>query len=167
MTAPLTEGPSSAGVPRRSFLKWSGAAGGAAALVTTGAHFGLPDDGAASAEATTGLDVDRTTWSACIINCGSRCPLRLQVKDGTIVRVLPDNTGDDELGSQQIRACVRGRSMRQRIYNPDRLKAPMKRVGERGSGEFEEITWDEAFELFAEKLKYTIKTYGNEAVYKQ
>lgn len=168
MTAPLTEGSSSAGVPRRSFLKWSGAAGGAAALVTTGAHFGvLPDDGAASAEATAGLDVDRTTWSACIINCGSRCPLRLQVKDGTIVRVLPDNTGDDELGSQQIRACVRGRSMRQRIYNPDRLKAPMKRVGERGSGEFEEITWDEAFELFAEKLKYTIKTYGNEAVYKQ
>ena len=169
MTAPLTEIPPTAGVPRRSFLKWSGAVGGTAALVTTGAHFGvLPGVGAANAaEPTAGLDTDRTTWSACIINCGSRCPLRLQVKDGTIVRVLPDNTGDNELGSQQIRACVRGRSMRQRIYNPDRLKAPMKRVGERGSGEFEQITWDEAFSLFAEKLKYTIKTYGNEAVYSQ
>ena len=170
MTEPLTESPSTTGVSRRSFLKWSGVASGTAALVTTGAHFGgvLPDVGAANAvETADGLDVDRTTWSACIINCGSRCPLRLQVKDGTIVRVLPDSTGDDELGSQQIRACVRGRSMRQRIYNPDRLKAPMKRVGERGSGEFEEISWDEAFELFAEKLKYTIKTYGNEAVYSQ
>ncbi|HEY8620286.1 MAG TPA: hypothetical protein VIM01_09445 [Dermatophilaceae bacterium] len=59
----LTEGPSSAGIPRRSFLKWSGAPGDAAALVTTGAHFGvLPGDGAANAEATVGLDVDRTTW---------------------------------------------------------------------------------------------------------
>jgi anaerobic dimethyl sulfoxide reductase subunit A len=169
MTEPRMKSPSNAGVPRRSFLKWSGAAGGTAALVSTGAHFGvLPGVGAVNAAETTAEhDVDRTTWSACIINCGSRCPLRLQVKDGTIVRVLPDSTGDDELGSQQIRACVRGRSMRQRIYNPDRLKAPMKRVGERGSGEFEEISWDEAFDLFAEKLKYTIKTYGNEAVYKQ
>ncbi|QTE28288.1 DMSO/selenate family reductase complex A subunit [Pengzhenrongella sicca] len=157
------------GVPRRSFLKWSGAAGGAAALVTTGAHLGaLPGVGVDNAVLTTGaLSVDRTTWSACIINCGSRCPLRLQVTDGTIVRVLPDDSGDDELLTRQIRACVRGRSMRQRIYNPDRLKAPLKRVGERGSGEFEEISWDEAFTLFAEKLTYTIETYGNEAVYKQ
>src|SRR5665647_792883 len=169
MTEPLTQSPSSADMPRRSFLKWSGAAGGAAALVTTSAHFGiLPGvEAANAAEVAVGLNVDRTTWSACIINCGSRCPLRLQVKDGTIVRVLPDNTGGDQLGSQQIRACVRGRSMRQRIYNPDRLKAPMKRVGPRGSGDFKEISWDEAFSLFAEKLKYTIKTYGNEAVYKQ
>ena len=167
MTEPLTQSTFKAGVSRRSFLKWSSAAGGAAALVTTAAHLDvLPGVGAANA-AEAGPVVDRTTWSACIINCGSRCPLRFHVKDGTIVRVLPDNTGDDELGSQQIRACVRGRSMRQRIYNPDRLKAPMKRVGERGSGEFKEISWDEAFELFAEKLKYTIKTYGNEAVYKQ
>ncbi|MGV8965858.1 MAG: DMSO/selenate family reductase complex A subunit [Cellulomonas sp.] len=169
MTAPTSEAPTAGGVPRRSFLKWSGVAGGAAALVTSGAHLGgLPGVGAENAITTSGgLDVDRTTWSACIINCGSRCPLRLQVKDGTIVRVLPDNTGDDEIGSQQIRACVRGRSMRQRIYNPDRLKSPLKRVGERGSGEFEEISWDEAFTLFADKLRYTIEKYGNEAVYKQ
>ena len=168
MTAPMMEAPAAGGVPRRSFLKWSGVAGGAAALVTSGAHLGLPGVGAENAATTSGgIDVDRTTWSACIVNCGSRCPLRLQVKDGRIVRVLPDSTGGDELGSQRIRACVRGRSMRQRIYNPDRLKAPLKRVGKRGSGEFEEISWDEAFTLFADKLTHTIKTYGNEAVYKQ
>ena len=168
MTAPMMEAPAAGGVPRRSFLKWSGVAGGAAALVTSGAHLGLPGVGAENAATTSGgIDVDRTTWSACIVNCGSRCPLRLQVKDGRIVRVQPDNTGGDELGSQRIRACVRGRSMRQRIYNPDRLKAPLKRVGKRGSGEFEEISWDEAFTLFADKLTHTIKTYGNEAVYKQ
>ena len=50
MTEPLTESSSTAGVSRRSFLKWSGVASGTAALVTTGAHFGgvLPDVGAAN-----------------------------------------------------------------------------------------------------------------------
>ena len=42
-------------------------------------------------------DADKTVWSACTVNCGSRCPLRLQVKDGVVVRVLPDDTGDDGL----------------------------------------------------------------------
>ena len=72
-------------------------------------------------------DADRTVWSACVVNCGSRCPIRLQIKDGTVERVLPDNTGDDSLFNRQIRACVRGRNMRQRIYNPDRIKTPLKR----------------------------------------
>ena len=167
MTAPTSESRSTGGVPRRSFLKWSSAAGGAAALATTGAHYGvLPGLRAANAAETTGgPDIDRTVWSSCNVNCGSRCPLRMQVRDGQIVRILQDNTGSDELGDQQIRACVRGRAIRQRIYNPDRLKAPMKRVGPRGSGEFEEITWDEAFDLVASELKRVIKTYGNEAIH--
>ncbi len=163
-----TATPPTTGMPRRSFLKWSGAAGGGAALVGAGASLGiLPGVGPSNA-ATLTADAaagDKTTWSACIINCGSRCPLRFDVKDGTIVRVSPDPTGDNELYTRQIRACVRGRSMRQRIYNADRLKAPMKRVGERGSGEFEQISWDEAYALFAEKLKGTIEKYGNEAIY--
>lgn len=150
---------------RRSFMKWSGVAGGATALVATSAHLGMPK--ARSAEADGAEDVDATIWSACIVNCGSRCPLRLQVKDGTVVRVLPDNTGDDTLWNRQIRACVRGRNMRERIYNPDRIKTPLKRVGaKRSDAEFEEISWDEAYDLIAEKLKYTYDTYGPEAVYK-
>ena len=52
-----------------------------------------------------------------------------------------DDTGDDEIGTQQIRACVRGRSIRQRIYSPERLKTPMRRVGERVAGEWEDISW--------------------------
>ena len=167
MTAAAPESPASTDVPRRSFLKWSGVAGGAAALVTTGAHFGvLPGVGEANAAvATTGLAVDKTVWSSCNVNCGSRCPLRMQVKDGRIVRVLPDNTGDDSIGTQQIRACVRGRSIRHRIYNPDRLKTPMKRVGKRGSGEFEQITWAQAFDEIAGTVQRLIKDYGNESIY--
>ncbi|MDO5723788.1 MAG: molybdopterin-dependent oxidoreductase [Flaviflexus sp.] len=166
MTISATPTSHESGLSRRSFMKWSGVAGGAAALVAaTATDLGMP---ASPAQATEGMEgVDETVWSACIVNCGSRCPLRLQVKDGTVVRVLPDSTGDNTLLNRNIRACVRGRNMRQRIYNPDRIKTPLKRVGKkRSDGEFEEISWDEALDLIAEKLRYTIDTYGNEAIYK-
>ncbi len=157
-----------AGTPlsRRSFVAWSTAVAGSAALV--GCTSTPPPEEAPPAGPDGRGDVDRTVWSACVINCGSRCPLRLQVKDGVIVRVLPDNTGDDDLMTRQIRACPRGRSMRQRIYNADRIKKPMLRKPgtKRGGGEWVDISWDEAFDLVAEKLKYTIEKYGNAAIFK-
>ena len=58
-----------------------------------------------------------------------------------------------------------GRSMRRWLNSPDRLLYPMKRVGKRGEGKFEQISWDEAISTIADKLKYTIETYGNEAIY--
>ncbi|WP_303324559.1 DMSO/selenate family reductase complex A subunit [Actinomyces radicidentis] len=153
---------------RRSFLTWSGVAAGAAGLVAT-TDLGMPGTGApATAAEVEGMkDADAVVWSACTVNCGSRCPLRLQVKDGTVVRVLPDNTGDDELGSQRVRACVRGRSIRHRIYNPDRLKHPLRRKAgtKRGDGQWEEISWDEALSDIATKMKDIKKRYGNEAFY--
>jgi anaerobic dimethyl sulfoxide reductase, A subunit, DmsA/YnfE family len=137
--------------------------GGAAALVPAVTELGMPT---ARAEGAEGADV-RTVQSACVVNCGSRCPLRLEVKDGTVIRVLPDGTGDDTLLNRNIRACVRGRNMRQRIYNPDRIKRPLKRVGARRSdAQFEEISWDEALQTIADKLRHTYDTYGPEAVYK-
>ena len=152
---------------RRSFLKWSGVAAGGTALVASTTNLGMP--GAVPAVAADGMaDADATVWSACVVNCGSRCPIRLQVKDGVVARVLPDNSGDDTLMNRTIRACVRGRNMRQRIYNPDRIKKPLKRVegAKRSDGKFEEISWEEAIDLVAKKLKYTYETYGPEAVFK-
>ncbi|MCC2318440.1 DMSO/selenate family reductase complex A subunit [Cellulomonas chengniuliangii] len=170
MTQTATPRPTLLGapVPRRSFMKWSAAAGGAAAAVGIGAHYGLIPLPTASAEPSTGDDAgEKVVWNSCNVNCGSRCPLLMTVVDGAITRIDADPTGDDELGSQQIRACVRGRSIRQRIYSPDRLKHPMKRVGKRGAGEFEQITWEEAFDTIADSLKKTLDEYGNEAVYVQ
>jgi anaerobic dimethyl sulfoxide reductase subunit A len=149
-------------VRRRSVLKWSAVAGAGVAAAGAAAKFGFIQ--AANAGGPKPGD-GKFVWSSCNVNCGSRCPLRLQVVDGTIVRVEPENTGDDVIGSQQIRACVRGRAIRQRVYNPDRLKYPMKRVGKRGEGKFERISWDEAFTAIASSLKSTIAKYGNEAVY--
>ena len=70
---------------------------------------------------------DEVVWSSCTVNCGSRCPLRLVVEDGVVVRVLDDDTGDNSLENRSIRACVRGRSIRQRMYSPYRLGACLKR----------------------------------------
>lgn len=148
------------GPNRRTFLKWSAAVGGTAALVSAPTFNQATH---AEEQATT----DQYIWSACTVNCGSRCPLRLQVRDGTIIRVLPDDTGTDDLGSQQVRACVRGRSIRHRVYNPDRLKQPMKRKAgtKRGDGQWETISWDQALDEIADKMTEIKGTYGNEAIY--
>lgn len=133
---------------RRAFLKWSAAVGGTAALATGG--LSLLHRAGAAAPAT---PADRIVWQSCMVNCGSRCALRVHVRNGEIVRVETDNTGADEYGTHQVRACVRGRSVRQRIYNVDRLKYPMKRVGARGEGKFQRITWDQALDTIASELK--------------
>ena len=109
---------------------------------------------------------EKVIWSACTVNCGSRCPLRMHVVDGEIKYVETDNTGDDNYdGLHQVRACLRGRSMRRRVYNPDRLKYPMKRVGARGEGKFERISWEEAYGIIATNMQRLIKEYGNESIY--
>ena len=72
-------------------------------------------------------------WTACVINCGQRCPLRAYTKNGTVIRIETDNTVKDGCRVRQLRACLKGRDMRERLYSPDRLKYPMKRVGERSS----------------------------------
>ena len=41
---------------------------------------------------------DKVVWSTCNVNCGSRCPVRLFVKEGKVVRVEPDNTGEEPGG---------------------------------------------------------------------
>lgn len=154
-----------AGVSRRSVLKWSAAVGGGAALVGTGAYFGvLPGVGAENAVALTPSD-EEMFWNACLANCQSRCPMRFVVKDGVMARVRADNTGSDALGDLQVRACVRGRSQRQRVYSADRVKTPMKRVGKRGAGEWEEISWEEALDTIASELTRVKDTYGNEALW--
>lgn len=158
------------GPGRRRFLQWTaiaGAATGVASASSCGLQRKADLAAAGPADADAADAGEKVVWSSCNVNCGSRCPLRLVVRDGTIVRVDPDNTGDDNLGTQQIRACVRGRSIRQRIYSPDRLKKPMKRVGKRGEGKWQEISWDEALTTIADTLKRLIKDHGNESIYLQ
>lgn len=105
---------------------------------------------------------DDIVWSQCNVNCAGRCVFQWHTKEGKILYMETDNTGDTDL---QARACLRGRNMRRWINSADRLMYPMKRVGKRGEGKFEQISWDEAIDTIADKLKEVIDTYGNEAVY--
>ena len=150
-------------VKRRNFTKWSAAFGG---IAVAASGTGLPLKAVAQSKGSSDQSSEvKSVWSACTVNCGSRCALRHQVKDDRIIATHTDNTGDDEYGNHQVRACLRGRSFRQRVYNPDRLKYPMKRVGKRGEGRFERISWEEAFDTVADNLKRIKKDYGNEAIY--
>ena len=150
-------------VSRRTFVKGSlaglalaGAAGSTALYgCAPKAEEGAGGEGAAA-------PADQIAWSQCNVNCGGNCIFQWHSQDGKIVYMETDNTGDADL---QARACLRGRSMRRWINSPDRLTKPMKRVGKRGEGTFEEISWDEAIDTIASELKRVIDTYGNEAVY--
>ena len=96
---------------RRDVIK-----GGAVVLASAFFPFSIEILNAGSAVAAppapSGTGEERILWNSCNVNCGSRCALRVHVKDGVITRVETDNTGDDRYGMQQLRACPRGRSMR-------------------------------------------------------
>lgn len=146
---------------RRTFVKGS-LAGVALAGAAGSALYGCAPKAEETAKDGTAATSDQIAWSQCNVNCGGNCVFQWHSRDGKIVYMESDNTGDADL---QARACLRGRSMRRWINSPDRLLYPMKRVGKRGEGKFEQISWDEAIDTIASELKRIIDTYGNEAIY--
>ncbi|MFH1087207.1 MAG: molybdopterin-dependent oxidoreductase, partial [Chloroflexota bacterium] len=102
---------------------------------------------------------EQVVFTGCGVDCGGRCVLRVHLRDGRITRVETDD-GEEP----QYRACARGRAARQSVYSPDRLRFPLKRVGERGQGRFERISWDEALDTVAAGLKRVKETCGPAAI---
>lgn len=94
-------------------------------------------------------------------DCGGRCPLRLHVQDNVIIRV----EGDQGPEEQQLRTCLRCRAYRQYVHHPQRLKYPQRRVGEKGQGNFQRISWDEALDTLAGKLTETKEKYGPASIF--
>ena len=73
--------------------------------------------------------------------------------------------GDENHPITNGRLCVRCLTIRDYVYNPDRVRYPMKRAREdRGKNKWERITWDEAFDLIAEKVAYYKENYGAESI---
>lgn len=157
----MSDSEHSGGISRRTLVKST--AIGSLALAAGG--LSLPFGLRPAAAAVQQTRADKVVWGACSVNCGSRCALRLHVRDDEVYWVETDNTGDDTYGNHQVRACLRGRSIRRRINHPDRLNYPMKRVGKRGEGKFERISWDDALDLLTTSLRDVVAKYGNEAVY--
>ncbi len=154
---------SSKKLTRRSFLATTALAAGALATATAAGCSSVDESGAGatSAETDTAAPEESYFVGTCHGNCGGRCALKATVRDGKVVSTLPMDYTKENEGLRV--GCVKGVSNPLRIYGPSRLLYPMKRAGERGSGEWEQISWDEAIELFANQLKTTMETYGGEA----
>ena len=100
-------------------------------------------------------DSEKVITTICRDHCTSACVLKLHVRDGAITRVETDDGQEP-----QYRACPRGRSYRQYVHAPNRLKFPLRRTGKRGEGKFERISWDEALDTVASQIKRVKETYG-------
>jgi anaerobic dimethyl sulfoxide reductase subunit A len=97
-------------------------------------------------------------------NCGGRCLLIAHIENGRIIHLDTDDR-PDSLDAPQLRACPRGRAYLRRQYHPDRLQYPLKRVGERGAGQFTRCSWEEALDIVAGQLQRIKAKYGNEALF--
>jgi anaerobic dimethyl sulfoxide reductase subunit A len=158
---------------RRSFLKWSAALGGAAALAG-GLNSGLKavDKAAAASE---GKWLTAPCWHNC--SCGnSRCLLKAYVVDGVPVRIKSDDDVEikDSIDVPQRRACPRGRAQIQHVMAAERIKYPMKRKNWapgggkkelRGKDEWVRISWEEALDIAASETKRIIAKYGNKSIF--
>ena len=104
---------------------------------------------------------EQTVNTAGINNCGGCCIIRAVVREGCLLRIESDAPGN----SPQLKACVRGRGYRKTFLSGQRLKYPMKRIGERGSGRFQRISWEEAADIAATQWKRIRESYGPGARY--
>lgn len=106
----------------------------------------------------TGIEIKKSICTIC--DPTGLCGMDLYIKDGEIIKV----EGTKENPHNNGRLCSKGGAQRQYIYNKERLKTPLKRVGAKGTGEFEPISWDEALDIVAEKFKEAKGEFGAESV---
>ncbi len=79
--------------------------------------------------------------------CAQFCPMLATVRDGRIIRM------EANLTTPYGGICGRGRAAMGTLYDPDRIKTPLMRVGERGEGKFKPVSWNEALDAVAKKMK--------------
>lgn len=145
------------GLTRRSFLKTTAAVAGATALAGGLVACTEPEeyDSAAQVEET-------VSYGVCRSNCMQSCRYAAHVRDGKIVKLEPAEYGEDLYRG----SCLRGMSYMHRIYSPHRIKYPMRRVEgtERGAGQWERISWDDAISEIADKFAGIIEQFGSKAI---
>ncbi len=90
--------------------------------------------------------------------CPGGCGVEIHLEDGKISRLAPWK------GHPQGICCARGVHAPEIVYSPDRLLYPLKRVGERGEGRFERVSWDEAFDTIVRGLQDVAQRYGPQAI---
>ncbi|NMA67828.1 MAG: molybdopterin-dependent oxidoreductase, partial [Desulfitobacterium sp.] len=145
------------GLTRRNFIKAS-AALGATTLALPGCTVFKP---AESKDVVDKVDDGvKVVRAVCAPNCTNSCAINTFVKDDKIIKVEPGEFPNPEYR----RICLKGiANAMQRVYSPDRVKYPMKRVGERGEDKWEQISWDQALDEISAKHKEIAEKHGMEA----
>ncbi|MFM0521355.1 molybdopterin oxidoreductase family protein [Caballeronia jiangsuensis] len=87
--------------------------------------------------------------AVCPHDCPDTCAMRVTVRDGKAVKI----SGDPDHPPTQGVLCTKVARYAERTHHKDRLLTPLRRIGKKGEGRFEPITWDEALQLAAERLK--------------
>jgi len=98
--------------------------------------------------------------SACPLDCPDACSLEVRVVDGRVVKVDGDHRNPVTRGY----ICAKVRRTPEHLYGPDRLLYPARRIGPKGEGRFERISWDEALDLAAARLGEARERFGGESI---
>ena len=97
---------------------------------------------------------------SCPYDCPSTCGLEAEIEDGRLIKVKNDKT--HPVSKNGI--CRKMQHYEQDIYSMDRLMKPMRRVGKKGEGKFEPISWNEAVREITDHFKDIIEKWGSEAI---
>ena len=143
-------------IARRDFLKLS--ALGGSIISSTGTYYFQRVFGASLSA----KDEFKVVRSVCSPNCTGACAFDALVYNGRIETLT--QSADYPEPEYNPRGCLRGQSMVNLIYGPDRLKRPLIRVGKRGEGKFRAVSWDEALDYVADRLAEIMRRYGPESV---
>ncbi|WP_195762769.1 molybdopterin-dependent oxidoreductase [Eggerthella guodeyinii] len=150
---------------RRTFFKGAAALGAAAMLGGCAPQEMKETDGADAAGAG-GEDAVVEVKHAWCKMCGparTHCSTLCTVRDGRWTNVEGNPEAGNNYGRGSRTLCAKGNAAMHTVYSPTRLLYPMKRTGEKGEGKFEQITWDEALDTIAAKLKEQKEQYGAES----
>lgn len=101
-----------------------------------------------------------THHGGCPHDCPDTCSMVYEVENGKLISVK----GNAEHPMTRGGLCVKLKDYEQRHYHPDRLLHPMRRVGPKGSGQFEQISWDEALDEITTRWQAIIKEHGPQAI---
>ena len=101
-----------------------------------------------------------TVVGACPHDCPDTCSILTTVEDGKAIAVR----GNPDHPFTRGRLCVKVNNYEERVYSDKRVLHPLKRVGPKGSGQFQRISWDEAIETIATRWKSIIAEHGAQAI---
>ena len=96
----------------------------------------------------------------CPHDCPDTCVMTVRVEDGRAVEI----GGDTDHRFTQGFLCAKVNRYLERVYSPDRVLHPLRRVGRKGEGRFKRVTWDEALREIADRFQRVIAEHGPQAI---